>query len=357
VGVVGLGPWGARLARTLADSPQADLRWLCDQRPVPTVRAQLRPEPIFTLELDDLLSDETLDAVALATPPATRYALVQRALEADKHVYVEGPVAARAEEAEELMRLAARRNRRLMAGHVLLFHPGVRKLKEQMELGRLGEVYYVTAELATPHRCGGDGNVLSSVAGDAVATILYLLGDEPVSAHAVAESYVDPKALEVAVCYLRFATGIAAMLQLSWLDAREHCRLAVVGSRKTGVFDADEPGRKLTIYEKGSPRGAEIVSPRVALEEPLRLQCESFLTGVRSAVEFPSTRIAPAVVRVLELLDAESHGLSSAVNGKAAPASHLRLAFGQALKEKGPASRPNRGRPLQHPQRGAGHGG
>jgi predicted dehydrogenase len=247
IGVVGLGSWGGRLARTLDESPHAELRWLCDQRPVLRLRRNSGSGPSFTLELDDLLSDETLDAVALATPPATRAALVRRALDADKHVYVEGPLAVHGEEAHELMRHATRRNRRLMVGHELPFHPGIRKLKELLEVGKLGEIYYLTAELRKPRRRAGDASVLSSVAGDAVAAVLYLLGDEPVSASAVGESYVDPAALEVAVCHLRFATGIAATFQLSWLDAREHCRVAVVGSRKTGAFDAGEPGRKLTI--------------------------------------------------------------------------------------------------------------
>jgi predicted dehydrogenase len=112
--------------------------------------------PAFTLEIDDLLSDESVDAVALATPPASRYALATRALEAGKHVYVEGPPALRVSEAQELLRLAAACDLRLMVGHALLFHPGVRKLKELTELGRLGEVYYLTCAIATPARSKGD---------------------------------------------------------------------------------------------------------------------------------------------------------------------------------------------------------
>jgi predicted dehydrogenase len=292
VGVVGLGREGVQLARAFDDSPLAELRWLCD-------------EP-FTRRVDDLLEDETLDAVALATPTPTRCALVRRALEADKHVYVEGPLSVRTRDTLELMHLAELKHRRLMIGHALLFHPGVRKLKELIDLGRLGDVYYLTATLTTSQRRPADENVLAAEAGNVVATILHLLGDEPISASSTAESYVQPGELEVASCYLRFATGIAATVQVSWLDARDQCLIAAVGSRRTAVFDAREPSRKVTVFEKGSPRGAEVVSPRVPVDEPLRLQCDAFLGGVRAAVQYPSTRLAPAVVRVLESLGGET---------------------------------------------------
>jgi predicted dehydrogenase len=318
VGVVGLGPWGSRLARTFAESARAELRWVCDRQPL-TVR-RWRQETSFTPDVENLLCDETLDAVAFATPPPGRAALVARALAADKHVYVEGPIATRPEEASELIRLAEQRNRRLMVGHVLLFDPGVRKLKELIELGRLGELYYLDAAVRTTAPSAGDGSVLTGLAGGAVATMLYLVGDEPIEAHALTESYVEHGA-EMASCYLRFATGIAASIQLSSLDAREQCRFEAVGSRRTGAFDGCDPLRRLTIFERSSSRGAEIVSPRIATDDPLRLQCETFLAGVRAPVDFASTRIQPAVVRSLERL-ARVHDLPTVPQ----PARPLRLA-------------------------------
>jgi predicted dehydrogenase len=334
VGVVGLGQWGVELARTFDDSPLADVRWVCDERPVGPARARPRSAPAFTRELDDLLTDETLDAVAFATPGPSRSALVGRALDADKHVYVEGPLGVRAGDTVELMRLAELKNRRLMIGHPLVYHPGVRKLKELMEQGRLGEVYYLTATVTTSQRSSSDESVLTAEAGDAVATILYLLGDEPIRTWWTSDSYVHSAGPEVADCHLRFATGIAATLQVSWLDARDQCRIAAVGSRRTAVFDAAEPSRKVTVYEKGSPRGAEIVSPRVAVDEPLRLQCETFLGGVRAAVEYPSTRLAPAVVRVLESFAGELRE-PVPIDGMIAARSRLRLAVPDPARKEG----------------------
>jgi predicted dehydrogenase len=298
---------------------------VCDERPAGPARTRSRSTPAFTRELDDLLTDEALDTVAFATPGPSRCALVRRVLEADKHVYVEGPLGLRTADTVELMRLAERKNRRLMIGHALVYHPGIRKLKELIELGRLGEVYYLTATLTRSQRSAEDESVLTAQAGDAVAGILYLLGDEPIHTWWMSDSFVHAMGPEVADCHLRFATGIAATLQVSWLDARDQCRITAVGSRRTAVFDATEPFRKVTIYEHGSLRGAEIVSPRVGVDEPLRVQCEAFLAGVRSAVEYPSTRLAPAVVRVLESAAGELRE-PVPINGRHDAGSRLRLA-------------------------------
>jgi predicted dehydrogenase len=304
---------------------------VCDQR-LATARS-CPGAPASTLEIDDLLSDESVDAIALATPPATRCALATRALDAGKHVYVEGPAALRVGEAQELLRVAAARDLRLMVGHALLSHPGVRKLKELTERGRLGEVYYLTCAIAQPRRSTVNEGVLSSLAGDAVAATLYLLGDEPVETWANAESYVDPAAYEVAGATMRFATGITATIHLSQLDAREQCVLTVVGSRKTGVFDANRPDSPVTIYERVSPRGAERISPRVAPEDSLRLQCEAFLAGIRSRLEYPSTQLAPAVVRVLEALTGRATPVTP-VSSRAERA-RLRLAAPPATRREG----------------------
>jgi predicted dehydrogenase len=300
LGVVGLGRRGGRIARAFDDTPLTDVRWVYEDRPVGLPRGRPRGVPAFVADFEDLLADETLDAVAVATPAATRWALARRALEADKHVFVDGVLGVGAPETADLISLAARRHRRLMIGPALLFDPGVRKLRELIELGRLGEVYYLTATFTSSEPEQVTESVLLAEAGAAVASLLYVLGDEPISASWMADSYVHPHP-EIAICSLRFATGIAATLQASWLDAREQCRIAAVGSRRTAVFDAGDPRRKLTIYEKGSPRGAEIVSPRIAPGKPLHLQCEAFLAGVRAAVdEYPGTRLAPAVARVLD---------------------------------------------------------
>lgn len=320
VGVVGLGRWGIELARAFDDSPLAEVRWACDERPT---RPRLRSLHSLTHDLGDLLADETLDAVAFATPPSTRCRLVRQALEADKHVYVEGPLGSHSSETLELIRLAKAGNRRLMIGNALLFDPGVRKLKELIDLGRLGEIYYLTATLTTTEQAGEGATIVNDDAGRAVATILHLLGDEPISAWSKQDAYVHADGAEVAVSHLRFATGIAATVHVSWLDAREQCQIAAIGSKRTAVFDAADPARKVTVYDKRSPRGAEIVCPRIAAGDPVHLQCEAFLGGVRAAGDFPSTRLAPAVVQVLESCAGDRPEAAPVKTGRA----RLRLAL------------------------------
>lgn len=317
------------LARAFDESPLADLRWTCDERPA---GPRLRSVHSLAHDLGDLLTDETLDAVAFATPPSTRCRLVRQALEADKHVYVEGPLGAHVSETLELIRLAEAMNRRLMIGHALLFDPGVRKLKELIDLGRLGEIYYLTATLTTDEQEMDGESIVAADAGRAVAALLHLLGDEPISAWSMHDSYVHAGGAEVAACYLRFATGIAATLHVSWLDAREQCRIAAVGSRRTAVFDAGDPRRKVTIYEKASARGAEIVCPRIAADDPVRLLCEAFLGGVRAAGGYPSTRLAPAVVQVLESCAEES---TEPVPVRPAGTTRLRLAVPEPVEKEG----------------------
>jgi predicted dehydrogenase len=317
VGVVGLGYWGPNLVRAFDELPEAELRWLCDLNEETRLQLGARyPEARLTGSLDDLLNDETLDAVVIATPVATHYEVARKALEAEKHVFVEKPIATSSVEAEKLARLADRRDRRLMVGHVLLFHPAVARLKELIDRGDLGDVYYLYCNRQNLGKVRRDENALWSLGAHDVSVILHLLGDEPIEAAAWGESYVQPGIADVVFGYLRFATGIGAHLHLSWLDPHKMRKLTAVGSKRMAVFDDMEVERKLTIYDKSaSPRPSDtfgeyvqvrfgdIISPRVGNEEPLRLECEHFIAAIRSGgAPVAGGREGAAVVSVLETL-------------------------------------------------------
>jgi predicted dehydrogenase len=319
VGMVGLGAWGRRLARGLDEHPQTELRWLCDRSAKTRLDVRrLYPAASDASSLDELLDDESLDAVAIATPPETRRELAKRALEAEKHVLVRSPLALGSEEADELVRLAEQRGRCLMVVHLLLLHPAIRKLKELIDLGRLGELYYLTGTWQGLGRPPAEESVLWRLGADAVATVLHLVDDEPVEVIATGDSYLQPAVTEVASCYLRFATGITANLHLSSLHPHRVARLTAVGSKRAGIFDGVDPERKLTIYEQGSGgrrgegdgalRSGEIVSPRIALDEPFRAQCDSFVAAVRRSGEPADARLAAATVSVLETLERSMRG-------------------------------------------------
>jgi predicted dehydrogenase len=316
VGIVGCGRWGMLLADTFEDLMRAELRWLCDPVREPHLRVKRRyPTARFATEIDELLADEALDAVVIATPAATHYQLARRALAAEKHVFVEKPLALHEHQAAELIQLAKRLDRRLFVPHIALCHPAVRKLKELIELDRLGDIYYVYANRQELSEVRADEDLLWKLGDDVLALILHLLDDEPVDVLARGESYIQPGVEDVLFCHLNFATGISAHFHLSWLDALNVSRLTVVGSRRMAVFDELEPERKLTVHHKSAVlrhaesggsvvhvTSADIQSLRLDRHEPVRLQCDQFLMSVRSPLDLAPARHAARVVSVLRAL-------------------------------------------------------
>ena len=245
-----------------------------------------------TTSLDDLLADEELDAVALATPVPTHAELAERVLQAGKHCFVEKPLAQSVEEAERVLAAARESKRVLMVGHLLEYHPGVEMLKELIDSGELGEILYLYSNRLNLGVLREDENALWSLGAHDVSVLLRLAGEEPYESRAVGESYMQEGIEDVVFCYLRFPSGLAAHMHLSWLDPHKERRLTVVGSKKMATFDDMELERKLTVYDKGFDessssygeyitRSGDIHSPRVPNEEPLRIECRHFVERVR----------------------------------------------------------------------------
>lgn len=317
IGVVGLGYWGPNLARAFSDLPGAHLKWLCDKDPVARANAASRhPEAQVTDSFDELLEDDELDAIVVATPPTTHAALALAALRKDKHVFVEKPLALNGRDADRVTAEAARRNRCLIVGHVLLHHPAIRKLKELVETNELGDVFYLYANRQNLGKVRRDENALWSLGPHDIAVLLYLLDDEPIEVSARGDCYLQDGVADVVFGHLRFATGITAHLHLSWLDPHKFRKLTVVGSKRMAVVDDMENERKLTIYESNAVlpqtenfgeyvqvRFGDIVCPRLPNAEPLRLECEHFIASIRSSSPgAASSREGAAVVHVLEAL-------------------------------------------------------
>ena len=316
VGVVGLGYWGPNIARNLAALPGCELRWLCDSSPTARERwgAQF-PGTRTTSELSQLLEDEQLDAIALATPVPTHAELARAVLQAGKHCFVEKPLAQSVAQAQEALSAAERAAKILMVGHLLIYHPAVSALKELLAAGELGEIYYLYGNRLNLGKLRADENALWSLGAHDVSVILDLLGEEPLECIAHGESYVRPGVEDVVFCYLRFPSGAAAHLHLSWLDPHKERRLTVVGSQRMATFDDMALEGKLTVYDKGFDqdvrswgeyvaRAGGRYSPALPASEPLRLECEHFLSCIRSGEQPRSDGAAGvAVVRVLEALE------------------------------------------------------
>jgi predicted dehydrogenase len=309
VGLAGLGYWGPNLARNFDDL--ADLRWLCDLSPALRERFERRfPGARVTADFDELLADPDVDAVVVATPVVTHFDLARRALLAGKHVFVEKPPSLSGDEADELCALAEERDLVLLPGHLLLYHPGVHRLKEVVDSGELGEVLYLYGN----RQIRKDENALWSLGVHDLSVILHLVGEEPTEVWARGESFLNPGVEDVVFCYLRFPSGVTAHMHLSWLDPHKMRKMTVVGREKMAVFDDMELERKLTVYEKAPEQPAEtygewqtrtgdIHSPKIPNDEPLRLEVQHFLSLVEgNSDRVEAARAGALVVRTLEQL-------------------------------------------------------
>lgn len=327
IGVVGLDAFGTQLVRTFTDLPGARVSWLCDRsREIRKEMSDRFPEIRVSGRFNDLLTDETVDALVIATPASTHFELARRTLEADKHVFVTKPLALTNAHAQTLVELAGRQRRGLMVESLLLFHPAIRKLKELIELGHLGDVYYVDAvrqELARP---GEDSSTVWDLGAHDVAVILYLTGEDPLVVSARGESHSPDGEHDLVLCRLGFLNGVSGHLHLSRLDPRSTRRLAVVGSERTAVFDPSDPTGTLTIHEKGaattareqSTRLGDVVAHRLAGEDSLELECEHFLTVTRSARQARDGRKEAA--RAVTVMSALARSLSR--GGEPEPLEH-----------------------------------
>jgi len=315
VGVAGLGYWGPNLARNLAAIPGCRLEWLCDGSPGAREKwAPVFPQARMTADLEDLLGAPELDAIVLATPVPTHAELAIAVLGAGKHCFVEKPLAQTTTEADAVISAATAAQRLLMVGHLLEYHPALVRLKEIVDAGELGSLYYLYGNRLNLGVLRSDENALWSLGAHDVSVVLSLLGEEPIECVARGESFVRERVEDVVFCYLRFPSGTAAHLHLSWLDPHKERRLTLVGSRRMATFDDMALEGKLTLYDKGFDedvrswgeylaRSGDIFSPRLSNVEPLRVECEHFVECIRTATTPRSDgESGRRVVRVLEAL-------------------------------------------------------
>jgi predicted dehydrogenase len=301
VAQVGLGYWGKNLVRNFDEL--AELVWLCDaSEELRTRFAERYPNAKVTADIEDVLNDDTVDAIVIATPVPTHYPLAKRALEAGKHVFVEKPPAMREAEMAELVALADDRGLVLMPGHLLLYHPGVHKLKELIDSAELGDVLCVYGNRQNLGKIRKDENALWSLGVHDLSVILYLVAEQPSKALAKGHAFLTPGVEDVVFCYLEFPSGKIAHMHLSWLDPH-----------KMRVFDDMELERKVTVYDKAPEeplgtygewrtRTGDIFSPKISNDEPLKLECRHFLGLLEGGWDGREMRDGLEVVRALEML-------------------------------------------------------
>jgi predicted dehydrogenase len=323
IAVVGMNYWGPNLARNLDRLGGCELAWCCDLDEGLLARHRdAYPSTRFSTDLDEVLADPGVDAVVVATSVPTHARLALRVIEAGKHVFVEKPLAVTAADAREVAAAADARGLVLMVDHLLVHHPGVALVKEMVDSGHLGRVFYLYGNRVNLGIVRPDENALWSLGPHDISVMLHLVGEHPVEVQARGASYLQPGVEDVVFGTVRFPSGVIGHLHLSWLDPHKMRRMTVIGEERMAVFDDMETERKVTVYDKGpiprtetfgeyiQVRSGDIRIPKVAASEPLRLVCEHFVSCVAEG-RTPLTD-GRSGVAVVEVLEAMTESLASA---------------------------------------------
>jgi predicted dehydrogenase len=317
VAVVGCGYWGKNLVRNFAQL--GALQIVCERAAIGRkVAAEIAPRAEVVADVDEMLRSP-VQGVVIATPAETHYQLAVKALEAGKDVLCEKPLALTCERGAELVRLAERRGRLLMVGHVLEYHPGVVQMLELVRSGELGRVRYICSNRLSLGKVRREENILWSFAPHDVAIILRMMDSMPFQVVACGGSYLQPNIADVTVTHLLFNNGVRAHIYVSWLHPFKEQRLVVIGSRKMASFD--DVSKQLMLYDQhvdfreGEPVPVKGDGEPIAFsdDEPLRLECQAFLSAMET--RRPPLTDGVSGLRVLQVLQAAQRSL--VMNGQA----------------------------------------
>jgi predicted dehydrogenase len=317
--VVGYGYWGPNLVRNVIERPEFRLMCLCEKDESRAEDFRRRHPGVWVeSDLDAALADPRIEAVAIATPPHTHYALVRKALEAGKHVLVEKPLARTSEEAAKLIALADELELTMMPGHTFVYSPSVNKVRDLIQSDELGEIYFATSSRMNLGLYQQDGVVLDLAPHD-LSILLHWLNKPLVEVSATGRSVFQEGVHETAFLTLRFEGGTQANVQLSWLAPRKMRQMVVVGSRRMVQYEDTAADDSVRIYDRGldfaeppanfgeyrlTYRTGDMVAPRVDAVEPLGQELRDFATAIHEGTTpVSSSRLGLEVVLGLEALE------------------------------------------------------
>jgi UDP-2-acetamido-3-amino-2,3-dideoxy-glucuronate N-acetyltransferase len=315
VGVVGCGYWGKNLIRNFHEL--GVLRVVCDVDSDRASSLAAKYGVDSCTSFGEMIGRNDIEAVVIAAPAAEHFALAKKAMLAGKDVFVEKPLALRVEEGEELADLSVATGRILMVGHLLHYHPAIRKLKELIREGSLGKIEYIYSSRLNFGKLRTEENILWSFAPHDISAILHLLDEEPSSVSANGGAYLNATIADVTLTSCSFASGVTAHIFVSWLHPFKEQKLVIVGDRQMAVFDDTETDRKLVLY----PHQVEWVERlpiakksegqvvKLASDEPLKMECQHFLESVANRTK-PETDGWNGV-RVLRVLNAAQQSLKN----------------------------------------------
>jgi predicted dehydrogenase len=323
VGVIGCGYWGPNLVRNFRSIPESMVKLICDlDNDRLAHMQQLYPEISVTTEFEHLINDSEIDVIAIATPVWTHFELAKKSLLAGKHTFVEKPIASNVNQCKELIELAEKGKLTLMVGHTFIYSAPVRKIKEIVDSGEIGELLCITSQRLNLGLYQSDINVVWDLAPHDISIILFITGDFPITINCQGKAHISPGIEDVSNMTMNFENGGFGIVQNSWLDPNKVRRMTFVGSKKMILYDDCEPYEKIKIYDKRVeiPRHFDTLSefhyayhhgdtycPHLTLVEPLKTECQHLIDCIRLGSEPQSGGWDG--LRVVQVLEASSKSL------------------------------------------------
>lgn len=328
VAVIGCGYWGPNLIRNFSVLSDCTMKTVCDasQKRLDHMK-QLYPGIQTTTDYHALLNDPEIEAIAIATPVHTHHEMAMASLSAGKHTMIEKPMASSVAQCKELVELAEKNKLTLMVGHTFIYTSVVRRIKEIVDKGDLGDILYASSRRLNLGLFQKDINVTWDLAPHDISIILYLLNERPVSVHCQGKAHINPNIEDITSLTLDFSGGAFATIQSSWLDPNKIREMTVVGSKRMLVYDDLEPLEKIKIYDKRvetpphydtfaefqySYHYGDTYSPYIKQIEPLRTECQHFLDCIKTGKR-PDTSGWEGL-EVVQILEAASQSLKNGGN-------------------------------------------
>lgn len=314
IAVVGLGNWGQHLARIFYQLEA--LAACCDSDDKKLSRFKRHFHNVrFVNSCDEIINDEKIDGIVIASPAALHYEIAKKSLTAGKPTFIEKPMTLNSGQGEELVKIAHQEGVPLMVGHLMKYHPAVIRIKDLINKGELGQVYYLYSQRVNLGTIRKDENALWSFAPHDISVALYLIGDGIESVSARGECYLQKDIEDVVFLNIRYKNKIMVNMQISWLDPYKERKFTIVGSKKMVAFDDMESTEKIKIYDKGvdkepgyesygdslTLRFGDIYIPKIDMAEPLKLECQHFLDCIKNK-KMPNSdgKEGVKVVKILE---------------------------------------------------------
>ncbi len=323
IAIVGCGYWGPNLIRNFNSLTDCKVKTICDTDDKRLSHlTNLYPAIKTTTNFNDLVCDDEIDAIAIATPVFLHFELAQKCLSAKKHTFIEKPMASSVKECEKLIQIADKNKATLMIGHTFIYTSEVRKIKEIVRNGEIGEIFYISSRRLNLGLFQKDINVAWDLAPHDISIILFMMGESPVAVNCQGKSHVNTGIEDVTNISLDFSNGGFATIHSSWLNPNKVREMIIVGSKKMIVYDDNQPLEKLKVYDKRvevpphydtyaefhySYHYGDMYSPYLKQDEPLKAECQHFLDCIKTGSKSDSSGLDG--LKVVQILEASSESL------------------------------------------------